>query len=110
MVSSFTGMRAAGKAMGANWITYFQRSIEQIERDVKEHIPHFKAFYRAIPAFAIKKLHLDVLDKMIEQLKDHCGKVELEYCEYLNLNGFSCKINSTIIKMFRVIDLKCSKL
>lgn len=79
VIGSFTGMRAAGKAMGGNWITYFQKSIEQIETDVKEYVPHFKEFYDAIPAPAFKKLLLDVLGKMIEQHKDHCGKVDLEY-------------------------------
>jgi len=79
MFGSYTGMRAAGKALGANWITYFEKRIEQIETDVKEYVPHFTAFYGAIPAPAFKTLILDVLGKMIEQFKDQCGKVELEH-------------------------------
>jgi len=79
MVGSLAGMKTAGKAMGNNWVVYFQKSIEQIEADAKEYIPHFAEFYGAIPAPAFKKMALDILRTMLKQNEDHCGKVDLEY-------------------------------
>jgi len=76
---SFKGVSKATEGLAKNFGTYFEKTVEQVVRDSAEHMPHFKAFYDAIPAPAFKKLILSSLRTVLKQSQDHCGKIDLEY-------------------------------
>jgi len=76
---SFKGVSKATEGLAKNFLTYFEKTVEQVVRDMGEHMPHFVAFYDAIPAPAFKKLILSSLRTVLKQSQDHCGTIDLEY-------------------------------
>ena len=82
-MKAFGPVERASEGMGENFITYFEKTLEMLGKDIGEMVPHFKTFFDGIPDAAIKQLILDLSRTSLRQYQDRCGQVHLKYSKSL---------------------------
>ena len=78
-MEAFGPVERASAAMGENFLTYINKSLEVLGKDIREMGPHIQTFINGIPNDAFKEFVMNLSQTALNLNKEYCGGVELDY-------------------------------